>query len=454
MNLTQPSQRQQRQEHVFIIFALILYSRALLSVFFPSTTPGEAVAASDTPIKLSIFLVIYAITGIALLSQWRAAINLALQEKCLTLLLLLAALSPLWSVDPAESIEKMVGIWACTGFGLYLVLRFSADDVLVLLAIALGLVCTASFIAAVFIPSIGVMHGVHEGLWSGVFSHKNYLATISSVGGSLFFSLGLDKSPRRWGYIVFFSLCTILVVMAGSKSAYISWSVVFVCLSVFLFINDRIHPAIVALLSAGAMLGCLSLQMQYKMMPPLLVSETVKCLPKKLSKPMQSCNIVKNVEANAPSSAHLDTGSGRLRLWGHVWEQYKQRPTFGYGVGGFWLGKKGPSAYVWEREPWHPPHAHNGFIDVALSVGAVGFLLLIIRLVIAIYRVLTAAWQRRLTTPAVALAAMLATVLLRNLGESVLLRPNSLVWIVLIICMLFLERSASSDTKYEMCKTS
>ena len=83
-----------------------------------------------------------------------------------------------------------------------------------------------------------------------------------------------------------------------------------------------------------------------------------------------------------------------------------------------------------------------------------GFLLLIIRLVIAIYRVLTAAWQRRLTTPAVALAAMLATVLLRNLGESVLLRPNSLVWIVLIICLLLLERIASSDTKYEMCKTS
>ena len=83
-----------------------------------------------------------------------------------------------------------------------------------------------------------------------------------------------------------------------------------------------------------------------------------------------------------------------------------------------------------------------------------GLLLLTIRLIIAIYRVLTAAWQRRLTKPAVALAAMLATILLRNLGESELFRPNSLVWIVLIICMLFLERSASSDTKYEMCKTS
>jgi exopolysaccharide production protein ExoQ len=454
MNLTQPSQRLQRQEHVFVIFALMLYSRALLSVFFPSPTPGEAVAASDTPIKLSIFLVIYAVTGIALLSQWRAAINLALQEKCLTLLLLLAVLSPLWSVDPAESIEKMVGICACTGFGLYLVLRFSIDDVLVLLAIALGLVCTASFIAAVFIPSIGVMHGVHEGLWSGVFSHKNYLATMSSVGGSLFFSLGLDKSPHRWGYIVFFSLCMILVVMAGSKSAYISWSVVFVCLSVFLFMNKRVRPAIVASLAAVAMLGCLSLQMQHKIMPPLLVSETVKCVPKKLSNPMQSCNIVKNAQAIAPIGAHLDTGSGRLRLWGHVWEQYKQHPTFGYGVGGFWLGKNGPSSYVWEREPWHPPHAHNGFIDLALSVGAVGFLLLIIRLVIAIYRVLTAAWQRRLTTPAVALAAMLATVLLRNLGESVLLRPNSLMWIVLIICLLLLERITSSETKYGMHKPS
>ena len=182
-------------------------------------------------------------------------------------------------------------------------------------------------------------------------------------------------------------------------------------------------------------------------MPPLLMAETARCIPKKLSNPVQPCNIIENVLADAPRSAHDNTGTGRLRLWGHIWEKYKQRPAFGYGVGGFWLGKKGPSAYVWEREPWHPPHAHNGFIDLALSVGAAGLILLILRLAIAIQTVMIAAWQRRLTTTDTALATMLGTILLQNLAGSALFAPNSLVWIVLIVSVLYLERAATREAK-------
>jgi exopolysaccharide production protein ExoQ len=66
------------------------------------------------------------------------------------------------------------------------------------------------------------------------------------------------------------------------------------------------------------------------------------------------------------------TLTGRTQLWHASLEAIRHRPLLGYGYGGFWNGWSAPSTEVWLRNPWGPPNAHNGILDVALNLGAVG----------------------------------------------------------------------------------
>ena len=51
-------------------------------------------------------------------------------------------------------------------------------------------------------------------------------------------------------------------------------------------------------------------------------------------------------------------------------------PWLGYGFDAFWQGNVGASGDVSIRMYFYPNHAHNGFIDLALSLGNVGLALL------------------------------------------------------------------------------
>jgi len=70
--------------------------------------------------------------------------------------------------------------------------------------------------------------------------------------------------------------------------------------------------------------------------------------------------------------------TGRTDIWILLIEIALRRPWLGYGYDAFWLEFDGPSAEVWYAASWHPPHAHNGFIDLWLTLGLVGLLLFIL----------------------------------------------------------------------------
>ena len=68
------------------------------------------------------------------------------------------------------------------------------------------------------------------------------------------------------------------------------------------------------------------------------------------------------------------TFTGRTDLWNFALDKIAQRPWFGYGFHSFW--QVGDSSPAWQGAPGflqRTPHAHEGYLDLLLQGGIVGF---------------------------------------------------------------------------------
>jgi O-antigen ligase len=432
-------------ESLFVIAALLLLSRAWSSTLFTGVAPGEVAAATNAPVRLLLFLSIYAISGLLLLVQWRAVMDALLRQKFMFLLLALTLVSPLWSVNTAESIEKTAGILGGSVFALYLAYRLDTDVMLHLLAIALAVMVVGSYVMALMFPESGLMQGNHQGLWRGVFQHKNHLGLYTVIAGAKFFTMALRQGAYRGYYLTGFLLAFALLALSTSKTSILSWTIVFCVLCGYAFYTGRKRFGLLAIATSALILGCFVLQTQARIMAPIVLDVTVSCIESKAQGESAACNIIPTAQALAPRSSDFSTGRGRIELWQHLWTQIQQRPVLGYSPGGFWLGMDGPSAYIWEREPWHPASSHNGFVELTVHLGFVGLALFLLGTVPLVLGVIQRGLRKTLSATGTVYGAMLAALLLGNLGESMLLSPNKLPWVLMVLLTFGLYRQYSAS---------
>lgn len=80
--------------------------------------------------------------------------------------------------------------------------------------------------------------------------------------------------------------------------------------------------------------------------------------------------------AGEVSAARADpTHTGRAEIWKATWEMFKDHPVVGTGVGGYWIAV---SSYHEGSGAGVPQQAHNDYLELLASGGAVGFALLIL----------------------------------------------------------------------------
>ncbi len=69
-------------------------------------------------------------------------------------------------------------------------------------------------------------------------------------------------------------------------------------------------------------------------------------------------------------TADVTTLTGRTELWAEMFKYIAERPFIGYGYDSFWTPAH--TAYVALALGWVVPHAHNGYIEMALELGYAG----------------------------------------------------------------------------------
>jgi exopolysaccharide production protein ExoQ len=158
----------------------------------------------------------------------------------------------------------------------------------------------------------------------------------------------------------------------------------------------------------------------------------------------------------AASALFLDIGSGMVQSLGRdpsltgrtgVWElvlKLQPNPIVGAGFEGFWLGDR--LEKIWDVYWWHPNEAHNGYLEVYLTLGAVGVMLLI-GILLTGYRNAFKALRSDAEAGGIRIA-YLVIALAYNFTESAV-RMMHPVWIFLIFAMLAVPAPATQEAEVQ-----
>ena len=254
-------------------------------------------------------------------------------------IVLLCFASAAWSDNPATTLRRSVSLASCVTFGLYLRQTFGlggAIDRAGRAAVALGVLSLLVFVAA---PRIGRETALgYENAMRGVFSQKNPMAECMLLGVTCVCHRALADGLRasRVAALVLLLLCIVLGRSATSLA--IALLVVGATLAMASGGRGRL------LLGLGAGWAALAAATMLAVAP-----EAVWGL--------------------LGRDASL---TGRAPLWRQVLRVLGARPVLGHGYAGFWRADSPQVQYVWLLAGWRAPDSHNGYLDTALQLGAVG----------------------------------------------------------------------------------
>ena len=339
----------------------------------------------------------YPTTVFFLLIRWKKTIWKLIQEYFFWIYVVFIMLSVLWSADFGESLYMSLKLIGTILIGLSLGVRYSTKEQLQILVWAFGIAAILSLFYCLFLPQKGVMIGGElEGAWKGIYSHKN------AFGRTMVFS----------------TMIFLLQAISNKQYKFLLWSGV--ALSFTLVILSNSKTSLVILLTLLAIFPLYrALCWSYSWLIPFLIIVV-------FSIGIAILFFVTQLESILTTLGKDVTLSGRIPLWELVIAKISERPWLGFGYGGFWTGWNGESGDIWRIETWEPPSAHNGLLDICLSIGLVGAVLAVIVFVTTFLRSLNYLRQTR-SIDGLWPLWFLTLLVLSNITESTL-NSRSIMW--------------------------
>ena len=389
-------------EYLFSVFSLAHMSKAITELILTggaSEGDGINVNALDLSINAKISVLIYLLTFLLLAMRWKRVLGAMSRNWPLLILIGVVCFSYFWSINPDDTLRFSIYAIGTTSFGLYLATRFTLDEQLEIIAWTYGLLLILSILFVVALPQYGTMAGVHDGAFRGVFTHKNQFGAFMAPAGVIFWLNALRGKKYSWIYWCLLALSCGTMLMSRSTTALGTFMVMLLLCSVYRIFRWRYEIMVSAILAVTIIgLGALIYIAGYY---DVLIGSVGKDT----------------------------TLSGRTFIWEAVWHQIQLKPWFGYGLAAFWNGYQGPSAYVQLAVRIPVVYAHNGFLDLWLSIGLTGVLVFVAGFFNTIVQSLKL--LRKTNTPEGFWPLLfLSYILLSNLTEGTLSNLGSSFWAI------------------------
>ncbi len=393
-----------RFETVFSVFTIFHLSQALLPVILSGgANEGDGIDPSSIDFSLiaKISLGLYAITFILLVLRWKKVFFTIADNKFIWMLIGIVCFSYFWSVSPDDTFRFSIYALGTTGVGLYLATRYTLREQLDILGWTYALMVILSILFAVALPQYGIMGGVHEGAFRGIFTHKNQFGAMMVPGVVIFLLKALRNERNSWIYWIFLGTTITLLVLARSTTALATTTLMLILCLIYRIFRWR-YEIMVSVILAGIIVGIVGMLW---------------------------------FAAYVGSDSLLDavgkdmTFSARTIIWDLVWDKIQERPWFGYGLAAFWDGLNGPSSYVILAMGINIVYAHNGFLDMCLSIGFVGLSIFLASYFSTVIKSL--AWLRASKTPEGLWPLLFLTyLLLSNLSEGTIHTMDNGFWAI------------------------
>jgi exopolysaccharide production protein ExoQ len=401
------------------IFMLVFLSTGAISGIYSGQEAlhkGTTAAASNTGLEL-IYGAFYLVFFFLLIFERHRAWWLLYRERWMTLLILLAIASTLWSVAPDETFRRSIGLLGTTIAGLYIGLHLEPKEQLRVIGVCVGVAALLSLAAGLFFPGIG---RTWDGLWQGVFFQKNTLGRMMCLAIICFTFIAKGQRRYRLACLIMIPLCVVLLALTGSVTAVL---VTAGLIALVLFIPVLRWPS--------------------RKFAAFIIGAVLAAIP-------VAALIISNAETVLRALGKESTLTGRLPLWALVKAEIMTKPLLGFGYTAFWSTADAERIRLVVN--WDVMNAHNGFLEMALGLGLVGlaiFIIGIVRNFVLALRIARGAEEIDHVWP----LFFLAFCMLWDITDSTLFAGNSVFWLLYTANAFWLVRTSLQPAMEEEDET-
>jgi exopolysaccharide production protein ExoQ len=333
-------------ENLFATASVFFFSQGLFGLVLDMSN-AQSNPDSSSSVLRSIASMIYLITILLLGFRWQKTYKAICANKWIALILFLTAISALWSSMPTVVLKKVISLMGTTLFGLYLGTQYSFDRQLKLMGWAFGISIPLCFMFV--LRGDGVMYTESiVGAWKGIYLHKSTLGENMFISFLMFYGLASLYPRHRLLFGTVCILSVILIIFSKSSMALLS------LVSIITFLN------LLKYLSLRSKLGTAGIFLSIVLF--LVVQIT----------------LILNINEFLDFNNKDITISGRTPLWDALWDVIQLNPFFGYGYGSFFSASHTETEALWTMFKWGPVHSHNGYLQILVNLGFVGFLIFIV----------------------------------------------------------------------------
>ncbi|MDX2098697.1 MAG: O-antigen ligase family protein [Leptolyngbyaceae cyanobacterium bins.59] len=392
-----------RLERAFAILGLSFFVGSftgLIGVVPPGIYPSPA-------LNTLLRYVVWFGALLLLVPRWQKTLRVMAQDIFLWIITILAILSFLWSDFRDFVYLNSREVMQMTAFGLYFAVRFTLKDQVKLLAWTMALGITLSILVCLAFPSIGIHQGVHSGAWRGVYIDKNYFGSLMVMSLVVFFVLPIEQARDRLCSWLGMAMSALMLILATSRTSLTLSIFLILILSFYRNFRWRGKQTVLWMDLGILIVGSIS---------TVLFSNWVEIVV---------------------GMGRDPTLSGRTHIWSIALYRFWERPLLGFGRGAFWAPG---SRFAAEASPdpsltYIPPHGHNGFVDLLLDIGLIGFSCFLISFGVAYIRSLSRAYETKRSENLWPLG-FLTFLVMNNMTESLLLYLNTIYWVLYVAIVL------------------
>jgi O-antigen ligase len=338
----------------------------------------------------------------------------------LALLLLWCMASSLWAAAPGITVRRAGLAIVIVASTLLSIDTIGGKRALTLWRIVLGGVLIVNWLSIPFIAEARHLSGELDpalvGNWRGLYGHKNIAGAVSAITAMLFLFSFLDR--RRWLDFGIFLLAVGFVVMSRSKFSLALLPAALTAGMIYRWMWRRDLDRVIALVVAGlaAVLGALAFYLSYDAILAFL---------------------------NDPSEL-----TGRTTIWQAEFAYIRDHLLLGAGFGSFANTGNFSPLHDYMSQSWVGvvSHGHSGYLQLLVTVGAVGILLAIFSLIIG--PLITFLRQPHSNVAALSvLFALFIFGLLHNVLETDFMESDSASWVSFLIMLGLLRSLAAQKTQ-------
>jgi len=329
---------------------------------------------------------------------------------------LIIAFSAFWSNEFTYSLKTSLVYLVIAMVAVYVGKQYSWKEIYSLMRWVNMVILLLSIYYSNLVPSVGIHK---SGSWQGILSHKNQFSFWMTQTLVLWLIYGIYH-PKERKLAFGISAVALFAMNRGGSGAS---KILFLCLIVMMFYLNILKE----LQPKWAFVSVVIF---------MIISTSLMII------------LIDNIEFIVVDTLNKDlTITGRTLFWPIIIDKINQKPVFGYGVAGFWQGWKGldnPANNVSAPgSGFHPPHSHNGFLDIATDLGWLGMSLYILSFLNTLAKAVIYLSHEKMPEGGLPLL-LLTFILMTNLTETGLLDGNRVwFWYVAMVTRLSLDIKGS-----------